>query len=305
MVYKVGTQDGRIFYYNENWWSRGGDESQHTCGRPMGPDMKWCNFPMSNMILKFGPLCHPACDCGRYLEIGNWSWRHIAVHKMALKSSDKPNVDFGGGLERIAAAKIDSPDVFKISLLWPIIIGLEKLQANNMTATRLVCVLLPTTWRAAAFTANRWHYPQSNKGHVMRRLWRAIRYAFDLGIEQGLCGANSANHCWHVPWRLPWNSRNRDAIIATLVNRKSLRPSNFAQGYPGICSKLTQNSPAHETNRILSFYDTFGFPAELTLEEAEKQNKGAKSVRDEVRCVMAEQRARSQTAAKPCILKLD
>jgi len=31
----------------------------------------------------------------------------------------------GGGLERIAAAAIDSPDVFKISLLWPII---EKLQ---------------------------------------------------------------------------------------------------------------------------------------------------------------------------------
>ena len=43
----------------------------------------------------------------------------------------KQNVDFGGGLERIAAAAINSPDVFKISLLWPIIEKLEELSGKK------------------------------------------------------------------------------------------------------------------------------------------------------------------------------
>ncbi len=43
----------------------------------------------------------------------------------------KQNVDYGGGMERIAAAAIDSPDVFKISLLWPIIQELVTLSGKS------------------------------------------------------------------------------------------------------------------------------------------------------------------------------
>ncbi len=37
------------------------------------------------------------------------------------------NVDFGGGLERLAMAVVDSPDVFRIDLLQPLIDHVEQL----------------------------------------------------------------------------------------------------------------------------------------------------------------------------------
>jgi alanyl-tRNA synthetase len=53
------------------------------------------------------------------MEIGNNVF--MAYRKVAdgvFEPLEKPNIDHGSGLERIAAAKIDSPDVFRISLMW-------------------------------------------------------------------------------------------------------------------------------------------------------------------------------------------
>ncbi len=65
---------------------------------------------------------HPASDSPRFFEIGNNVF--MAYKKVAEGTFEKltaPNIDHGSGLERIAAAVLNNPDVFKISLLWPII----------------------------------------------------------------------------------------------------------------------------------------------------------------------------------------
>lgn len=298
--YKVGMQDGRIFYYNENWWSRGGDESHTPVGDPCGPDSEMMyEFPDVEHDTKFGPLCHPACDCGRYLEIGNSVFMTYRRTQDGFEKLDKPNVDFGGGLERIAAAKIDSPDVFKISLLWPIIIGLEKATGKQYDSNKISMRVVADHLRAAAFMATDGITPSNKEqGYVMRRLLRrAIRYAFDLGIEQGLCEqiVPTIADMYHDDY--PEIAENRDAIIATLVKEEKVFRQTLRKGIQEF-AKLTENSPL--TGEIVfKLYDTFGFPVELTLEEAEKQNKEVpKSVRDEFDALMAEQRARSQTAAK-------
>src|SRR5258708_18508895 len=71
---------------------------------------------------KFGAECHPNCDCGRFMEIGN------SVFMQYIKREDgtfallpKQNVDFGGGLERIAAASNDNADVFQIDTFKEVI----------------------------------------------------------------------------------------------------------------------------------------------------------------------------------------
>ncbi len=60
-------------------------------------------------------------------------------------------MDFGGGLERIAAAKEGSGDMFRISLLWPIIRKLEEMSGirydQNPEAMRIIADHL----RAAVF----------------------------------------------------------------------------------------------------------------------------------------------------------
>ncbi len=63
--------------------------------------------------------------------------RQLGVHgvpaapRPASSRCPASNVDYGGGLARIAAASIDTPDVFRINLLWPIIERLEELSGRT------------------------------------------------------------------------------------------------------------------------------------------------------------------------------
>lgn len=65
----LGVPKERIFFYGveKNWWSRSGDPLSMPEGEIGGPD--------SEVFYDFGrPIhdgCHPNCDCGRFLEIGN------------------------------------------------------------------------------------------------------------------------------------------------------------------------------------------------------------------------------------------
>src|SRR6185312_15562158 len=87
---------------------------------------------------------------------------------------------------RIAAAAIDNPDVFRISLMWPIVQKLEEISGKNYESHTESMRVIADHLRAATFLAVDGVVP-SNKtqGYVMRRLLRrAIRFAFDLGVEQ-------------------------------------------------------------------------------------------------------------------------
>jgi len=119
----------RIFYYGvgKNWWSRSGIPSKMPPGEPGGPDSEvFYDFGTPHNP-KFGENCHVNCDCGRYLEIGNsvfMQYRKQADGSLMLLP--KPNVDFGGGLERLVAATEKQPDIFQTSLFAPIIKTLEE-----------------------------------------------------------------------------------------------------------------------------------------------------------------------------------
>ena len=73
--YKRGIKPGeRIFYYDgaKNWWSRGGKPATTPVGDPCGPDSEvFYMFDEIKHDTSFGEHCHPNCDCGRFMEIGN------------------------------------------------------------------------------------------------------------------------------------------------------------------------------------------------------------------------------------------
>jgi alanyl-tRNA synthetase len=121
--YRVGEQAGRIFFYGDkNWWCRAGRADLMPAGEPGGPDSEvFYLFPYVVHDKKYGELCHPNCDCGRYAEIGNSVFMEYLKTAAGFDKLPKKNVDYGGGLERLAAAVIDSPDMYRGSLLWPVI----------------------------------------------------------------------------------------------------------------------------------------------------------------------------------------
>jgi alanyl-tRNA synthetase len=210
----------------------------------------------------------------------------------------KQNVDFGGGLERIAAARIDSPDVFKISLLWPIIEKLQTLSGKNYESHTESMRVIADHLRAATFLAVDGVKPANKEqGYVMRRLLRrAIRFAFDLGIEQNFLEEIVPVIADFYVEDYPEVKEQRDDVIATLVKEEKAFRQTLRKGIQELTKRKADGLTGVE---IFTLYDTYGFPVELSTEEAFKQDiELSENWREQFEDKMAEQRARSQTAAK-------
>ena len=175
---EVGT---RIFEYGaaKNWWSRSGIPSNMPAGEPGGPD--------SEIFYDFGEgfqlhensdwkdeKCHVNCDCGRFIEIAN------SVFMQYKKQDDgtliplpKPNVDFGGGLERMLMASENEQDIFRTSLLSSVINSIEKLTGKNYESHKKEMRIVSDHFIASLFIASNGVKPSNKEqGYILRRLIR-------------------------------------------------------------------------------------------------------------------------------------
>lgn len=301
--YKRGMKDGeRIFFYDgsKNWWSRGGNEEKTPIGDPCGPDSEmFYEFDFIEHDKEWGEHCHPNCDCGRFMEIGNnvfMGYRKVAEGK--FEALEKPNIDHGSGLERIAAAKLNNPDVFKVSLLWPIIEKLEELSGRKYESSTESMRVIADHLRAATFLAVDGVSPSNKEqGYVMRRLLRrAIRFAFDLGVQQNFLEevVPVITDLYHQDF--PEVAEKRPEVIAALSKEEKAFRQTLRKGIQQF-DKLTADGLTGQ--EVFTLYDTYGFPVELSVEEAYKREvKVSEDWREEFDRHMDEQRKRSQTAAK-------
>ncbi len=309
--YANGMDDGRIFYYDgsKNWWSRAGAESTTPIGDPCGPDTEVFYDFGTKHDPKWGEQCHPNCDCGRFVEIANSVFMAYKRTEAAFEPLAKPNVDFGGGLERIAVAALDDPDVFKISLLKPIINKLEELSGKSYASHTESMRVIADHLRAATFLAVDGVTPSNKEqGYVMRRLVRrAIRFAFELGIEQNFLEniVPVIADLYHSDF--PEVAANRDKVIETLVKEEKVFRQTLRKGLHEFekrtftigVSKIGSPEISGGFGELLfKLYDTYGFPIELSLEEAFKRNIDVGDWQKDFEAKMTEQRERSQTASK-------
>ncbi|MFC1731915.1 alanine--tRNA ligase-related protein, partial [candidate division KSB1 bacterium] len=95
--YKKGMRGGRIFYYDakKNWWSRSGTPENMPVGEPGGPDSEVFYDFGGEHDKSFGENCHPNCDCGRFMEIGNNVFmEYIKKEDGSFETLPQKNVDF-------------------------------------------------------------------------------------------------------------------------------------------------------------------------------------------------------------------
>ena len=323
-----GMQNGRIFYYDadKNWWCRAGKIGDMPPGEPGGPDSEvFYEFDFVEHDARFGEKCHPNCDCGRFMEIGNSVFMEYIKTEAGFEKLPKQNVDFGGGLERIAAAQLNNPDVFQISLLKPIIEKLEAISGKRYDSHTESMRVIADHLRAATFLAVDDVKPSNKEqGYVMRRLLRrAIRFAFELGVEQNFLEqvVPVIADLYHDDF--PEVAAKRDEVIAVLVKeekvfrqtlRKGLRElekiTTHQQHMKGVARIVKAEASkdldqAGDAGTILDgamlfkLYDTYGYPVELTKEEAFQRGiKLADNIDMEFERLMHEQRKQSQTASR-------
>ena len=300
--YANGMEEGaRIFFYDgsKNWWSRNGKPETTPIGDPCGPDSEMFYDFGTEHDPSFGEFCHPNCDCGRFMEIGNNVF--MAYRKVAdgvFEPLEKPNIDHGSGLERIAAAKLGDPDVFKISLMWPIIEKLQALSGKSYDTHTESMRVIADHLRAASFLAVDGCVPSNKEqGYVMRRLLRrAIRFAFDLGIEQNFLEevVPVIADLYHDDF--PEVAEKRDEVITVLAKEEKVFRQTLRKGLKQLETFAKDGLTGAE---LFTLYDTYGFPVELSTEEAMKQGIDLPDDwREQFDAKMQEQRERSQTAAK-------
>jgi alanyl-tRNA synthetase len=309
--YKRGMKEGeRIFYYDgsKNWWSRNGNPEKTPIGDPCGPDSEMFYDFGGTHNTEYGEQCHPNCDCGRFVELGNnvfMAYRKEAEGKFV--PLEKPNIDHGSGLERIAAAAINEQDFFKVSVIWPIIEKLEVISGKHYDSNTNAMRIIADHLRAAAFLAVDGIVPSNKEqGYVMRRLVRrAIMRSFNLGIEQNFLEEVVPEILSLYEADFPEVATKRETVIAVLVKEEKVFRQTLRKGLAELQKLVSRNRTGNEAvvlpgDIVFTLYDTYGYPVELTEEVVAMMEEA--TLADDWRAVfdnkMTEQRQRSQGAAK-------
>lgn len=324
-----GMKEGeRIFYYNakKNWWSRSGVPEKMPVGEIGGPDTEMFYDFGTPHDEKYGKHCHPNCDCGRFIEIGNNVFiQYIKTEDGSFKKLPKQNVDFGGGLERITAAVNGDPDVFTIDLLYTVITKIETLSGKAYADNKLPFRIIADHVRGAVFMISEGIYPSNTEqGYFTRRLLRrAVRYADVLGIPTGelksLASSVIQMYKGQYPKIAEHESDIMDSVYGEEVQFRETLKKGLHQFFRVIKTindvpvekiKLINGVPIENIsdingvrikNRIsgddaFELFTTFGFPIELTLEIAAEKGLTVDTARFSER--MQEHKEKSRAGAE-------
>ncbi len=279
-----GMQNGRIFYYDEkkNWWSRVGAPAGMPTGEPGGPD--------TEMFFDFHPelgekcipdtpfsgdFCHVNCDCGRFMEIGNNVFMQYKKTETGFEELPSPNVDFGGGLERLLAAANDTPDVLRLDMFDTAREALERMSGitygSDEKSTFAMRVILDHL-RAATFLIGDGVYPSNkDQGYFARRLIRrAVRFGLNLTITsdftKSLGDATIATYADTYPSLL----EKKELILSELTKEEEKFRKTLEVGLKEF-SRRIQSHPLSGKDAF-DLFTTYGFPLEMTQELAQEKN---------------------------------
>lgn len=287
---KLGIPEERIYFYGakKNWWSRSGPPSTMPVGEPGGPDSEvFYEFTSVEHNPEFGEQCHPNCDCGRFMELGNSVFMEYKKTPSGFEKLVQRNVDFGGGLERMTTASINSPDVFKIDVLQPLI---DHLPDSLPIRTRRI---IADHSRAMAFLIADGVRP-SNKGsgYVLRRIMRRAM------IYEYLTGDSNLNLNLVLGEIIRKYEKGypelKEEVILPVYNEENTKFLSTVQNGLKEFDKLAQTGKVSGKDAFVLF-STYGLPYETTLEFA--QERGIKIGKEEFRKEFEKHQELSRTSS--------
>ena len=281
---KLGIPDSRIYFYDakKNWWSRTGSPDEMPIGEIGGPDSEiFYDFGKELKLHENSPFkneeCHPNCDCGRYMEIGNsvfMQYKKIGENK--LEELPQKNVDFGGGLERIAAVVNGDPDIYKSDLFIGLINELERNSNAKYEDKKRDFRIIVDHIKASVFLVANGIVPSNKQhGYVIRRLLRrsAIKMhkigAVKNIIETSRKVANQVVDTYKDRYLKDNNALDISVEIGDEVNKFS---GVLDKGIK-LIDKLINEGRKIDSDLAFDLFQTYGFPLEATEEYLESYGK--------------------------------
>lgn len=280
------TTDGsgaRIYAYpkKKNWWGPAGLTG------PCGPDTEIFYDTGSQHDPAFGKVCHPNCDCGRFVEI--WNNVFMEYDKQAdgsFKPLAQKNVDTGMGLERIASVMQNVPTVFDTEIFQNIFSKIEQLSGkaylsssakagDQSTAINKSFRIIADHLRAATFVIGdpRGVAPSNvGQGYIVRRLIRrAIREGHRLGITQPFAHLIAVVVIGEFGDHYTELSSNFERIVSEMKKEEEKFGKSLEKGMRELEKLASKGQLTGEQAFIL--FSTYGFPWELTEEILHEQGQ--------------------------------
>lgn len=255
-------------------------------GEPGGPDSEIFYdlgadlHKHENSVFKDQP-CHLNCDCGRFIEIGNNVFMEFRKTADGFEKLQQKNVDFGGGLERIAMALQGTDNVFETDLFLHIINKIEFLTGKKYRENKVAFEIIADHIKAATFIMgdDKGIAPSNtDQGYIVRRLIRrAIRYGNHLGIK---------DDTWYLAKDESWTKevakiiihdykdeypeldRNANFIIENLKEEEAKFRKTLERGLREF-EKIKGNING---KTAFDLYQSYGFPIEMTEEIVKSKN---------------------------------
>ncbi len=281
----LGVPEDRIYYLpkSENWWeiNRG----------PCGPD--------SEMFFDTGkpkccPECSPACDCGKFMEIGNDVYmQYNKIGDTEYVPATQKNVDTGFGIERNLMVLNGLNSVYQTEFFADALAQISALSGKEYVDsgdenTKAFRVIADHIRAVVAIVGDRRAVEPSNvgAGYVLRRIIRrAIRFAKKLDIPTYSLAKIAKTYVDFFENIYPEFKQNEQRIYDTLNQEEEkfekmlvLGTKEFEKVVSGILRHIefAQKSGQEAPQKIISgkaafrLYDTFGFPIEFTKEMADE-----------------------------------
>ena len=280
--YRLGMRGGRIFAYDakKNWWSRAGVPANMPVGEPGGPDTEMFYDFGTPHDPKYGNECHPNCDCGRFMEIGNNVFMEYVKRESGFEKLAQRNVDFGGGLERLAAAADNNPDVFLIDVFQEIISLLEHFSGKQYADSRYQRSfrIVADHIRAATMMLGDGVRPSNTeRGYVLRRLIRrAFQHAQKIGVPGDQGNESMLNRCAVIvieKYKHAYPELDGDAVYQEIT--KAIWDEEVQFGHTlekGMKEFEKIAATQHiEASEAYILFTTYGFPFEMTVELAKER----------------------------------
>ncbi|MFS8523484.1 MAG: alanine--tRNA ligase [Limnochordales bacterium] len=268
--------------------------------------------PCSEIYIDRGPEfgcadkeCKPGCDdCERYLEI--WNLVFIEFHKNedgTYTKLERPGIDTGMGLERVAAVLQGVPSNFDIDLVRPIVDAVAEragVKYGENPDADVSLRVVTDHMRAVTFLIFDGVVPgNEGRGYVLRRLLRrAARHARQLGIKEAVLADISDVVIRQMSVGYPDLPSRRDFIYNMIDLEERRFRETLDQGV-NLLNELMNDLEARgekvvKGEDVFRLYDTFGIPKELSQEIAAE--RGFEVDLDGFEKAMAAQRERARAA---------
>ena len=264
----LGIPKERIAYLgkDDNFWIPGDSG-------PCGGDTEIFYWRSEDEIPK---IFDPEDD--RWVEI----WNNVFMEFYQDKDGNvtelkQKNVDTGMGLERVVAVLEGVDDNYLTSIWKNMREKLENISGKSYEGNEEAMRIILDHVRTSVFIASDpagIKPSNTDQGYILRRLIRrAIRYARVLDIdihsnfleELALVVTSEYQNYYHEL------SQNKNVVLEVLKNEQSKFSRTLEKGLK-VFEKVAQNSNYIDGETAFHLYDTFGFPIELTKEEANLRN---------------------------------